>query len=103
MIQLPETLPYDAVSILLAAYKDKNRDWTEIAVASWNVIGYGLHLGLPRVVSNPIMQISDEACVSEIESFLVDADNPELKRGILTEAAIAFLIKLAIKYLLKGA
>jgi hypothetical protein len=64
--------------------------------------GYGLHLGLPifvRQVSNPLNQVNSKETeiVNEIEGFLAD---PELKKGVLSQAAIMFLIKLAVKYLL---
>tara|TARA_R110000868_G_scaffold84409_1_gene237998 strand:- start:2007 stop:2318 length:312 start_codon:yes stop_codon:yes gene_type:complete len=102
MIQLPDSLDYQAITILLEAFRGKNNDVEEIAVASWNIAGYGLHLGLPvfiRQVSNPLNQGNSEETkiVDEIEGFLAD---PELKKGVLSSAAIMFLIKLAVKYLL---
>lgn len=103
MIQLPDSLDYQAVSILLDAFRGKNNDVEEIAVASWNMAGYGLHLGLPvfvKPVSNPIKQgnyFNEEEIINEIDAFLADS---ELKKGVLSSAAMMFLIKLAIKYLL---
>jgi hypothetical protein len=46
MIQLPESLDFQAVNILLEAFRGKNNDLTEISVASWNIAGYGLYVGL---------------------------------------------------------
>ncbi len=106
MIQLPETLDFQAVNILLEAFRGKNKDFTEIAVASWNIVGYGLHVGLPVFVTpmqNPMTEImlpKEEDLVEEIELFLLEETDPELKKGVLSSYAIMFLIKLAVKYLL---
>jgi hypothetical protein len=103
MIQLPDSLDYQAISILLEAFRGKNNDLTEISVASWNIAGYGLYVGLPVFVSpvqNPLKQgkvPKEKDIINEIEEFLT---NPELKKGVLSSAAIMFLIKLAVKYLL---
>lgn len=105
-MQLPESLDFQAVNILLEAFRGKNNDVEEIAVASWNIAGYGIHLGLPvfkQPVSNPLIQgkvSNDEKVIDEIEAFLTDPSDPELKKGVLSQAAIMFLIKLAVKYLL---
>jgi hypothetical protein len=105
MIQLPDSLDYQAVTILLDAFRGKNNDAEEIAVASWNMAGYGLHLGLPifvRQVSNPLNKVNSKETeiVNEIEEFLTNPSDSELKKGVLSQAAIMFLIKLAVKYLL---
>lgn len=103
MMQLPESLDFQAVNILLEAFRGKNNDLEEIAVASWNIAGYGIHLGLPvfvRPVANPLKQgkaPKEKEIVKEIEDFLADS---ELKKGVLSQAAIMFLIKLAVRYLL---
>ena len=106
MIQLPDSLDFQAINILLEAFRGKNNDVEEIAVASWNIAGYGLHLGLPvfkQPVSNPLKQgktPKEKEIINEIEAFLTDPSDPEMKRGVLSSAAIMFLIKLAVKYLL---
>jgi hypothetical protein len=106
MIQLPESLDFQAVNILLEAFRGKNNDVEEIAVASWNIAGYGIHLGLPvfkQPVQNPLIQgkvSTNKEVIDEIEEFLTNPSDPELKKGVLSSAAIMFLIKLAVKYLL---
>jgi hypothetical protein len=105
MLQLPETIDFQAVNILLEKFRGVgDHDLPEVVTASWNIAGTALHMGLPLVVrENPMMVVSDKACIDEIEGVISDPDIDSIKKGILTEAAIAFLIKLAIKYLLKGA
>lgn len=106
MMQLPESLDFQAVNILLEAFRGKNNDVEEIAVASWNIAGYGIHLGLPvfkQPVSNPLKQgkaPKEKEIINEIEALLTDPSDPEMKKGVLSSAAIMFLIKLAVKYLL---
>jgi hypothetical protein len=102
MIQLPESLDFQAVNILLEKFRGVGEhDLPEVVTASWNIAGYCLHMGIPLVhQENPMMVVSDEACVDELEGIISDPNIDSIKKGILSSAAIMFLLKLALKYIL---
>ena len=102
MIQLPESLDFQAVNILLEKFRGVGEhDLPEVVTASWNVAGYCLHMGIPLVhQDNPMMVISEEKIVDELEGVISDPDVESIKKGILSEAALMFLLKLALKYIM---
>lgn len=102
MQQLPENLDFQAANILLEAFKGNNTDLPEIVTAGWNVAGWCLHLGLPLVVrDNPMMgAVSDDDLVTEIEGLISDPQVDHISKGVLSSAAIAFLLRIALKYIL---
>lgn len=101
MQQLPDSLDFQAANILLETFKGNNTDVPEIVTAAWNVSGWCLHLGLPLISKDNVMlEINDQDCMTEIEGLISDPEVSEIKKGVLSTAAIMFLLKIALKYIL---
>jgi len=73
MIPLPSVFPSDALTVLITAVKEKNFKSTDAVTATWNLVGYGGHLGFGRLVAGgageEIDDISDEQALAMMEAI----------------------------------
>lgn len=102
MVDYPVALPVDAVSVFLDKVKGKPVNVPELVHASWALVGYGLHLGLPVDQLKGAVAGADE--MSEEAALIYVLDHGQ-NAGVIKQAgplvgiALSIALKLALKFL----
>ena len=101
MVDFPKALPTDAVLLFLDKVRGKPVDLPVLAKAGWNLVGYGIGLGLPEVL--PVGATAGEDMTEEaaLVYILDHAQNDGVLKqaGPLAMLALSIALKLVVKFL----
>lgn len=103
MQEYPKSVPQDAIYLFLDEVRGKHHPVPDLVNAGWNLVGFGLHLGLPQV--QPVgatadEQLSEEAALVYVLDHLQDPGTAA-QAGPLAAIALSIVLKLAWSYLQK--
>jgi hypothetical protein len=102
LLEYPKQVPQTAIYLFLDEVRGKHHPVPDLVNAGWNLVGYGLHLGLPQV--QPVGATADE--MSDEDALVYMLDNLQdpgtaAQAGPLAALALSIVLKLAWSYLQK--
>lgn len=100
LVAYPESFPIEALVLLRDKVKGDDVPVSKLTNAAWNVVGYGLSLGLGiKDQIQPVGAANDEslADLSDLNELITGHENGGTSFPI---ALIALAVKIALKFLL---
>lgn len=100
LIAYPESFPIEALVLLRDKVKGSDVSTAKLTQAAWNVIGYGLSLGLPvKDQIQPVGSTPDESG-SDLTNLSDLINGHESGATNFPIALVALAVKIALKFLL---
>lgn len=100
LVAYPESFPIEALVLLRDKIKGEDVPVSKLSNAAWNVVGYGLSLGLPvKDQMQPVGAAADEslADLSDLNELIEGHESGSTNFPI---ALVALALKIALKFLL---